>query len=391
VTEIFAFDELTWPEVDRLPRRVPLVLPLGAAIPTDALVRSLGSPPRLGALPALPFGWRGSDLELPDRLLAAVVAGLVASLNEDGFDHVFVAAPPDVGGDWGIPRVELPEERSPVPVGRAVHHAGAADRCLIIPVGHTEQHAYHLPLNTDTAIVEAIAREVVRSLPGEAAALPVMPYGVSTHRAAYPGTLNAGGRAFEDFWLGALDVLIGRGFDKIYFLSGHGGNMSFLVNVVKYGGERHRRAFIATAWLYLSGPQGLAALNQRRRSAPGGMGHAGELETSLMLHLRPDLVRMDRVQDETRFVTTASFGMEWVEAGPLVANPPWEDDTVSGAYGAGSLADADNGAFWFAAAVEEKVQHVREIHDQQRRREARRREGWGRWSRRRAGSPDASS
>ena len=111
--------------------------------------------------------------------------------------------------------------------------------------------------------------------------LPVMPYGVSTHRQAFAGTLNCGGRAFEDFWLAVIDTLAQRGFDRFYLMSGHGGNSSFLVNVVKYAGERYPRIFCATAWLYLSGSEGVAALEKYRRSPLGGMGHACELETSL--------------------------------------------------------------------------------------------------------------
>ena len=103
------------------------------------------------------------------------------------------------------------------------------------------------------------------------------------------------------------------------------------------------------------------------------MGHAGELETSYLLHLRPDLCRMERAVDETDFIATENYFMDWIESGELIANPPWEDDTQTGAYGAGTLATAENGERWLAAAIEEKIGHVREIHEQQNRRLSRRR------------------
>jgi creatinine amidohydrolase len=191
--------------------------------------------------------------------------------------------------------------------------------------------------------------------------------------------MNAGGRAFEDFWIDVVRVLVEQGHDRFYLMSGHGGNSSFLVNIVKYAGERHRRIFCATAFLYLSGPDGIAALEKYRNSGIGGMGHACELETSFMLHLRPDLVHMERVKDDIDFITTPAFYMDWVEGGALVANPPWDDDTIYGAYGAGSLATSEKGKLWLEAAVAEKVQHVKEIHEQHIRREARRKMGFGLW------------
>ncbi len=137
------------------------------------------------------------------------------------------------------------------------------------------------------------------------------------------------------------------------------GTARFLTNVVKYAGERHLEAFIATAWLYLTSPQGIEILQSLRQSGIGGMGHACELETSFILHLRPELVHMERAVDETEFISTPSYYMDWVEGGALVANPPWEDDTRTGAYGAGSLGSAEKGRIWLQAAIRGKISPCR--------------------------------
>ena len=371
MTKIFAYDTLTWPDIAALPRHTPLVIPLGQGYPLEKVAEALDQPSRIGLLPPIPFGWRGSGLVVPESLLGTLLANLLDSLRDDGFSRVYALTPPGlelglVANRLALPRSDLPTPPSILPT------ADDHDKVILIPIGHTEQHGYHLPLATDTLIIEAIAAGIVSQAPQQAVRLPTFAYGVSTHRSAFAGTLNTGGRAFEDFWLGVVDMLVARGFDRFYFLSGHGGNCSFLTTVVKYAGERHPHSFCATAWLYLSGTKGSVALEKHRRSAIGGMGHAGELETALLLHLRPDLVQLERVVDETDFIATPSYYMDWVEGGALVANPPWEDDTATGSYGAGSLATPENGRLWLEAAIAEKIDHVAEIHEQYRRRQARR-------------------
>ncbi len=377
-TDFFSYEELTWPDVAALPRDTPLIISLGEGYDREKLASALGNPPQAGLLPSIPFGWRGSGLTVPEALLGQLVANLLDSLRDDGFSRVYALTPQAIDLGLGAQRIALPHVSQFIPEP-LLPGPDALDKVVLIPIGHTEQHGFHLPLSTDTLIIGHIGRETAVSHPTIATSLPVFPYGVSTHRQAFAGTLNCGGRAFEDFWLGVIDVLAGRGFSKLYLMSGHGGNVSFLVNTIKYAGERHRRIFCATAWLHTSGKLGAAAIEKHRRSARGGMGHAGELETAMILHLRPDLTHMERVVDETDFITTENYYMDWIEGGSLAANPPWDDDTATGAYGAGSVATAENGKIWLETAVLEKAAHVQEIHEQHRRREERRNARFGLW------------
>ncbi|RPI80245.1 MAG: creatininase family protein, partial [Chloroflexi bacterium] len=261
MTAFFAYEELTWPEVNSLPRDTPLIIPLGNGYPLEQLSSALSFPSSIGLLPPVPFGWRGSGLAVSDEVFQRYLLNLIESLRDDGFSRTFVLTPQ--GLDWNSSPVEsgLGASRISLPLSSTHQSSLPGDdqrgKVILLPVGHTEQHGYHLPLSTDTLIIDAVSKGTANKVPNDAFCLPVMPYGVSTHRSSFPGTLNAGGRAFEDFWLNVINVLAARGFDRFFFLSGHGGNVSFLVNIVKYAGERHKRIFCATCWLYLSGPEGI--------------------------------------------------------------------------------------------------------------------------------------
>jgi len=384
MTDFFNYENLTWDAVAELERDTPLVLPLGSGYDLRLLSSQLSHPAQIGLLPPFPFGWRGSGLEIPEPLHFQYIANLLDSLRDDGFSRVFCLAPAGMDPQsfflqqMSSSVLRLPNSYPTSPV-LLLPPDSERGKVILIPIGHTEQHGFHLPLSVDSIIIEAIANGTAAKLPTRSFSLPVMPYGVSTHRSSFAATLNAGGRAFEDFWVAVIDVLVARGFDRFYLMSGHGGNSSFLVNIVKYTGERHRRIFCATAWLHTSGKIGAAALEKYRTSPIGGMGHACELETSFLLYLRPDLCQMERVVDEVDFVATPDYYMDWIEGGSLIANPPWDDDTKTGAYGAGSHATVEKGRLWLEAAIEEKASHVEEIHLQHELREKRRNAGYGLW------------
>jgi creatinine amidohydrolase len=375
MTQITHYEELTWTEVAELPRDLPFVLPMGDGYDLEQIAQSIGVD-HYCLLPALPYGWQGSIAPVSVQMLNRVVQAVFSGPIEEGFtQHYVVHAGTEDLESAGIHQIKL----SPLKSVPSQELAATPQRVILIPCGHTEQHGYHLPLNTDTVIIGAIATGVVQEIPDEAETLPTLPYGVSMYRSSFAGTMNMTGRVFEDFLLEVLEGFIARGADRFYLMSGHGGNCSFLHTVVKYIGDRHRHVFAATTWLHTSGQLGLPAIEKYRKSKIGGMGHACELETAYLLHLRPDLCKMERVVDEIEFISTQNYYMDWIEGGMLILSHPWEDDTLTGAYGAGSVATAENGERWLKVAIQEKIEHVREIHEQARRRLTKRAELGVRW------------
>ncbi|MCZ7672904.1 MAG: creatininase family protein [Chloroflexi bacterium] len=151
-THFFAYEDLTWPDVTALPRGTPLILPLGEGYDQAALASALGHPAQAGLLPAIPFGWRGSGLAVPEPLLGALVGNLLDSLRDDGFSRVHALTPQGVDLALGPQRIALPH-RSQFTPAPLLPDAASLDKVVLIPIGHTEQHGYHPPLSTDTLII----------------------------------------------------------------------------------------------------------------------------------------------------------------------------------------------------------------------------------------------
>ncbi len=370
--KIINYADLTYPEVEKLPRDWPLLVPLGLDNYDLASAAQLLSAEQIVLMPEIPYGFQRADdssldnLRVRPGLLNRIFTGISKWLKVQGFQEIYFL---NGHGDQNIKSsrhkiIDLPY----IQPAEYTWSADLSERVVVVSTGHTEQHGYHLPLNTDSLIVEALASKMMELCPQDVLCLPVWPYGVSTHTHEFPATLNLGGRVFEDFFLAVVDQLVAHDAEMIYFSNGHGGNHSFLVNVVKHAGERHPHAFIATEWLHTTGPE----LKLYRESPIGGMGHGGELETSYILHLHPELVKMEHATREVDFASTPNYYMDWIEGGSLIANPPWSDDTTSGIYGDATLGKAEKGRLWLEAAAQQKCETIKEIQKQHHLREQKR-------------------
>jgi creatinine amidohydrolase len=159
---------------------------------------------------------------------------------------------------------------------------------VIIPVGSTEQHGPHLPFSTDTLVASAVATGVAESLSVDGLPVVVAPavaYGASGEHQDFPGTSSIGSEALV-VTLIELVRSLSNWAGRILFVNGHGGNVPALsVAVPRLIGENHR-----VSWVPCALPPG----DSHAGDSHAGDSHAGRIETSLMLHLAPELVDLDR-------------------------------------------------------------------------------------------------
>lgn len=158
---------------------------------------------------------------------------------------------------------------------------------LVVPLGATEQHGPHLPLDTDTAVAAELASRLVGARPDTVLA-PALPYGASGEHQGFPGTLSVGTEVVEE-----LVVELVRSADDFagtVLVSGHGGNSLPLQRARDRLANEGRRVLAwspSTAVLAGAVPEMTGRLD--------GDHHAGLVETSIMLALRPRSVRLDAI------------------------------------------------------------------------------------------------
>ena len=159
--------------------------------------------------------------------------------------------------------------------------ARAGGSILAVPLGTTEQHGPHLALGTDTLVARALCAVLARRR-ADVAVAPAMPYGSSGEHADFPGTLSIGRLALETFVVEL--VRSADHFAGVVLVSGHGGNAEPLARAEAISTGDGRRVL---AWW----PSSAALSGVLDPSVLRSDAHAGRIETSMMLHLAPDLVR----------------------------------------------------------------------------------------------------
>ena len=172
---------------------------------------------------------------------------------------------------------------------------------VLIPIAALEQHGHHMPVFTDSLLLGEVVRRIHDALPDELLVAPLMWLGNSEHHLDFPGTMTHTPRGYLDLLKGMVENFLFHGFRRIMLLNGHGGNMvpsqQALFEVRQEHRERDDLLLLSGTYWTLGDPPSAEKHDLKQRQ----MGHAGEWETSMMLRIRPDLVRDHTATEEVPF------------------------------------------------------------------------------------------
>lgn len=212
---------------------------------------------------------------------------------------------------------------------------------VVAPIAAVEQHSRHLAVLTDTVLVTGVAEGVERRLPESVVLLPTLWFGASHHHLRFGATLSASVDVHIDMLCDLLIPLLDDGWQRLLLLNGHGGNIDTMQTALRRLHPRYRDRILSAASYWDLAAAELAALAEGPRKT---MGHACEFETSMMLALRPDLVRRDQIRDDPPREDPTLRGLYLAE--------DMKQRTDHGAVGYPELATAEKGRAFLQAAID---------------------------------------
>ncbi|MDI9334421.1 MAG: creatininase family protein [Cytophagales bacterium] len=243
----------------------------------------------------------------------------------------------------------------------------------VLPVAATEQHGPHLPLNVDSLLVDGVIKAALPHMgwgkAGEPAAadavpalfLPTQKISLSTEHLGFAGTLTLSPQTVMALWMEIGASVARTGIKKLVLLNSHGGNVGLMDVVARELRTAHNLIVYHTSWynLPLGDAANLFSADEHRFGV-----HAGDIETSMMLALRPDLV------DMTLAKNFHSTSQDRAKTYPVLGNGKsaklgWQmqDYNASGAAGNAAQATADKGRALLKSAGLQLAKLLAEVSD----------------------------
>ncbi|MEG0920915.1 MAG: creatininase family protein [Comamonas sp.] len=239
----------------------------------------------------------------------------------------------------------------------------AAQTVAVLPVGAVEQHGPHLPVSVDATLLQGIVDAALPQLPAHVPVLvlPAQNVGLSTEHLNFPGTLSLPPKLIIDLWTAMGQAVARAGIKKLLMFNTHGGQVAVMDIVARELRIAHGMLVYSSSWGNLPLPAEVTAQFSAEEHRFGI--HGGEIETSMMLHLAPDLVRMDLAgcfhstsQDRAQHFSILGNGKS--------AKMGWaiEDYNPCGAVGNAAGATAHKGRLVVNAAGAQLALLLQEIH-----------------------------
>jgi creatinine amidohydrolase len=220
----------------------------------------------------------------------------------------------------------------------------AAKAVAVLPLGATEQHGPHLPLSVDHRLVDGVIDACLPHLPAglQVLFLPTQQVGYSPEHSRFPGTLTLSSATVAATWIALGECVALTGLKKLLLLNSHGGQVSLMDIVARELRTHYDLIVYSCSWWKLPLGDAVTALFSAEEHRFGV--HAGEIETSMMLALRPQDVVMEQARD------FKSSSQERAAKYPILGNGGsaklgWQmqDYNAQGAAGNAAAATADKG------------------------------------------------
>ncbi|MEI8171318.1 MAG: creatininase family protein [Rhodoferax sp.] len=249
---------------------------------------------------------------------------------------------------------------------RFIDEGEAAHTIAVLPVAATEQHGPHLPLSVDTVLVDGVVAASLGHLPTDLKVLflPTQAVGLSPEHARFPGTLTLKAETVIRLWTDIGESVAAAGVKKLVLFNAHGGNVSVMDLVARDLRARLGLLVYSVSWfnlpLHAENGEDINALFSAEEHRFGI--HAGDIETSMMLALRPSQVDMALAKD---FHSTSQDRAQQFEilGNGKSAKLGWQmqDYHPAGAVGNAAAATADKGRAVVEAAGRSLAQLLMEI------------------------------
>src|SRR5262245_4239779 len=230
----------------------------------------------------------------------------------------------------------------------------------VLPVAAIEQHGPHLPVEVDTAINRGVVARTMELLPPEfpVTFLPAMPVGESNEHISYPGTLTLSAETLIRLWTEIGESVSRAGLRKFVLFNSHGGQPQ-IADIVARELRVRRDMFVVTASTYSLGrPPGLFPDSELKHGI-----HGGSVETSIMMHLCPDLVRRNELANfRPRSLDMESEYEILTPEGRVGFGWETQDLSAPGACGNALDADAERGRQLVEHSASRFVKLLDEVH-----------------------------